>query len=133
MYVLTRPQGMISVPSGGVVDKQLHVLSLVADVQSTTMAVKGELIPMPDCAIFADTQAEQRNFVLWWDSEGLRVGSKPSQTDDGYQTAESLGINRDKAESMRTYARQAQDPEMCVWAAEIKLRAASAPLTGFGK
>lgn len=27
------------------------------------------------------------------------------------------------AEAMRTYARQAQDPEMCIWAAEIKLRA----------
>ena len=30
---------------------------------------------------------------------------------------------RDKAEAMRSYARQAQDPEMQVWAAEIKLRA----------
>ncbi len=39
---------------------QLRVLSLGAGVQSTTlalMAAHGE-VPMPDCAIFADTQAE---------------------------------------------------------------------------
>ena len=37
------------------------VLSLGAGVQSTTMALMaavGELQPMPDCAIFADTQDE---------------------------------------------------------------------------
>lgn len=39
----------------------LRVLSLGAGVQSTTMALMaahGEITPMPDCAIFADTQAE---------------------------------------------------------------------------
>ena len=39
----------------------LRVLSLGAGVQSTTlalMAAHGEIIPMPDCAIFADTQWE---------------------------------------------------------------------------
>lgn len=39
----------------------LRVISLGAGVQSTTMALmaaKGELGPMPDCAIFADTQWE---------------------------------------------------------------------------
>jgi hypothetical protein len=39
----------------------LHILSLGAGVQSTTMALMaahGEIEPMPDCAIFADTQAE---------------------------------------------------------------------------
>jgi hypothetical protein len=39
----------------------LRVLSLGAGVQSTTlalMAAHGEIGPMPDCAIFADTQAE---------------------------------------------------------------------------
>lgn len=38
-------------------------LSLGAGVQSTTMALMaaaGEITPMPDCAIFADTQAEPR-------------------------------------------------------------------------
>jgi hypothetical protein len=41
----------------------MHVLSLGAGVQSTTMALMaahGEITPMPDCAIFADTGAEPR-------------------------------------------------------------------------
>jgi len=39
----------------------MHIISLGAGVQSTTMALMaahGEITPMPDCAIFADTQAE---------------------------------------------------------------------------
>lgn len=39
----------------------LNVISLGAGVQSTTMALmaaQGELTPVPDCAIFADTQSE---------------------------------------------------------------------------
>ena len=42
---------------------RLRVISLGAGVQSTTMALMaahGEIGPMPDCAIFADTQAEPR-------------------------------------------------------------------------
>ena len=41
----------------------LRVLSLGAGVQSTTlalMAAQGEISPMPDCAIFADTQSEPK-------------------------------------------------------------------------
>jgi hypothetical protein len=41
----------------------LHIISLGAGVQSTTMALMaahGEITPMPDCAIFADTQWEPR-------------------------------------------------------------------------
>jgi hypothetical protein len=44
----------------------LTVLSLGAGVQSSTMALmaaKGEIIPMPDCAIFADTGAEPKQQV----------------------------------------------------------------------
>ncbi len=40
---------------------RLRVISLGAGVQSTTMALMaahGEITPMPDCAIFADTQSE---------------------------------------------------------------------------
>jgi hypothetical protein len=39
----------------------LHAISLGAGVQSTAMlllAAEGEIMPMPDCAIFADTQSE---------------------------------------------------------------------------
>jgi hypothetical protein len=43
------------------VSVRLRVLSLGAGVQSTTialMAAHGEITPMPDCAVFADTQSE---------------------------------------------------------------------------
>lgn len=43
------------------VNPRLRVLSLGAGVQSTVlalMAARGEIGPMPDCAIFADTQSE---------------------------------------------------------------------------
>jgi hypothetical protein len=76
----------------------LTVISLGAGVQSTTMALMaahGELTPMPDCAIFADTGAEPQAvyehlkwlrswsvlpFPVWVVSEGnLRevIGYKP--------------------------------------------------------
>src|SRR6516164_655676 len=41
----------------------LHIISLGAGVQSTTlalMAAAGEIKPMPDCAIFADTGWEPK-------------------------------------------------------------------------
>jgi len=46
---------------GPVDGAKLRVLSMGAGVQSTTlalMAAHGEIGPMPDCAIFADTKAE---------------------------------------------------------------------------
>lgn len=46
------------------------VLSLGAGVQSSTlalMAAVGEIGPMPDCAIFADTQAEPPSVYQWLD------------------------------------------------------------------
>lgn len=48
----------------------LTVISLGAGVQSSTMALMaaaGELEPMPDCAIVADTQAEPRAVYRWLD------------------------------------------------------------------
>lgn len=48
-----------------------HIISLGAGVQSSTMALMaaaGEITPMPDCAIFADTQGEPRAVyenLLW--------------------------------------------------------------------
>ena len=48
----------------------IRVLSLGAGVQSSTMALmfaKGELTPMPDCAIFADTQSEPSAVYRWLD------------------------------------------------------------------
>ena len=42
-------------------DFRARIISLGAGVQSITMALMaahGEITPMPDCAIFADTQGE---------------------------------------------------------------------------
>lgn len=47
-----------------------HFISLGAGVQSSTMALMaahGELSPMPDAAIFADTQAEPKAVYEWLD------------------------------------------------------------------
>jgi hypothetical protein len=48
----------------------LNIISLGAGVQSSTMALMaahGEITPMPDCAIFADTQAEPEAVYEWLD------------------------------------------------------------------
>lgn len=52
----------------------IHVISLGAGVQSSTMALmaaNGEITPMPKCAIFADTQASRRRSMNG--STGWRV------------------------------------------------------------
>jgi len=46
----------------------MNIISLGAGVQSSTMALMaahGEITPMPDCAIFADTQAEPKAVMEW--------------------------------------------------------------------
>lgn len=48
----------------------LHIISLGAGVQSSTMALMaaaGEITPMPHCAIFADTQDEPASVYKWLD------------------------------------------------------------------
>lgn len=48
----------------------MHIISLGAGVQSSTMALmaaKGEIGPMPDCAIFSDTQWEPKHVYDWLD------------------------------------------------------------------
>lgn len=48
----------------------IHVISLGAGVQSSTMALMaahGEIEPMPDAAIFADTQCEPESVYRWLD------------------------------------------------------------------
>lgn len=50
--------------------KPIHILSLGAGVQSSTMALMaahGEITPMPKCAIFADTLAEPKSVYQWLD------------------------------------------------------------------
>lgn len=48
----------------------IHVISLGAGVQSSTMALmaaKGEITPMPTAAVFADTQDEPQSVYRWLD------------------------------------------------------------------
>jgi hypothetical protein len=48
----------------------MQIISLGAGVQSSTMALmaaRGEIGPMPDAAIFADTQAEPSSVMDWLD------------------------------------------------------------------
>lgn len=48
----------------------IHIISLGAGVQSSTMALMaaaGEITPMPTAAIFADTQAEPVSVYRWLD------------------------------------------------------------------
>jgi hypothetical protein len=48
----------------------IHIISLGAGVQSSTMALMaahGEITPMPKCAIFADTQDEPKSVYKWLD------------------------------------------------------------------
>ena len=48
----------------------MNIISLGAGVQSSTMALmaeKGEITPMPDCAIFADTGWEPKRVYEWLD------------------------------------------------------------------
>ena len=51
-------------------DSRMNIISLGAGVQSSTMALMaahGEITPMPDAAIFADTQAEPKAVYEWLD------------------------------------------------------------------
>ena len=56
--------------SGNMTSEPIHLISLGAGVQSSTMALmaaKGEIGPMPAAAIFADTQAEPASVYKWLD------------------------------------------------------------------
>jgi len=51
-------------------DEMKHIISLGAGVQSSTMALMaaaGEITPMPECAIFADTHGEPSAVYAWLD------------------------------------------------------------------
>jgi len=51
-------------------NEPIHIISLGAGVQSSTMALMaaaGEIKPMPVAAIFADTQAEPKSVYIWLD------------------------------------------------------------------
>ena len=87
-----------------------HIISLGAGVQSTTMALMaahGEITPMPDCAIFADTQWEPKAVYehLTWLQTALpfpvhivsagdlwTAATKVRRTKDGQRTYVATGL-----------------------------------------
>jgi hypothetical protein len=75
----------------------LNVISLGAGVQSSTMALMaahGEITPMPDCAIFADTQAEPKHVYDWLDWLETKLPYPVYRVTAGNLTTDTLnGLN----------------------------------------
>ena len=79
--------------------KQYHIISLGAGVQSSTMALMaahGEITPMPDCAIFADTQAEPQSVYTWLDWLETQLPFPVHRVSRGSLAAESVKVRRSK-------------------------------------
>lgn len=91
----------------------IHIISLGAGVQSSTMALMaahGEITPRPTAAVFADTQAEPASVMRWLDVlEGL-INAAPFhfpiiRVTRGNLTAESLKIVPFKKEPHRHWVK----------------------------
>lgn len=88
MSVLNKPQ-----------DTPFNFLSLGAGVQSSTMALMaahGEITPMPDAAIFADTQAEPASVYRWLDWLEKQLPFPVHRVSRGDLTEESLIVRERK-------------------------------------
>jgi len=92
-----------------------NVLSLGAGVQSSTlalMAAKGEIKPMPDFAIFADTQAEPEEVYDWLEYLKSQVPFPVYTVTNGDLTKDSLTLTTKQRETGKgvkvgeTYIRQ---------------------------
>jgi hypothetical protein len=82
-----------------------NFLSLGAGVQSSTlalMAAKGDVTPMPDAAIFADTMAEPASVYEWLDWLEPLLPFPVHRVNKGSLTEESLRV-RTSARSGETY------------------------------
>lgn len=77
----------------------IHIISLGAGVQSSTMALMaaaGEITPMPKCAIFADTQAEPKSVYTWLDWLEKQLPFAVNRVTRGSLRAESLTLKQSK-------------------------------------
>lgn len=86
---------------------QWNVLNLGAGVQSSClalMAAKGEITPMPDFAVFADTQAEPQSVYDWLDWLELQLPFPVYRVTKGSLTSESLAIKIRKSDGPRAKA-----------------------------
>lgn len=77
-----------------------NVLNLGAGVQSSClalMAAKGEITPMPDFAVFADTQAEPQSVYDWLDWLEKQLPFPVYRVTKGNLTSDSLKVHIAKA------------------------------------
>lgn len=75
----------------------IHILSLGAGVQSSTlalMAAAGEMTPMPTAAIFADTQHEPKSVYLWLDWLETKLPFPVHRVTNGSLIARNLFIRK---------------------------------------
>src|SRR5689334_16486787 len=82
----------------------LNIISLGAGVQSSTMALMaahGEITPMPDCAIFADTQAEPKTVYTWLDWLEPRLPFPVYRVTEGNLADDSVRIRTSKLSGKR--------------------------------
>lgn len=85
----------------------IHIISLGAGVQSSTMALmaaRGELKPMPTAAVFADTQAEPANVYEWLGWLTKQLPFPVIQVTRGSLTTTSLTV-RTKKDGSGTWAK----------------------------
>lgn len=75
----------------------IHIISLGAGVQSSTMALmaaRGEITPMPQCAIFADTQDEPMQVYDWLDWLEAELPFKVHRVTRGRLSETALAMKR---------------------------------------
>lgn len=80
-------------------NEPIHIISLGAGVQSSTMALMaaaGEIIPMPIAAVFADTQAEPASVYAWLDWLEAQLPFPVHRVTKGSLTEASLNIRTRK-------------------------------------
>ena len=83
-------------------ETQYNVLSLGAGVQSSAMALmaaKGEITPMPDFAIFSDTQAEPKSVYDWMKWLEKELPFPVYTVTNGSLTEDSLSVRTRKRDS----------------------------------
>lgn len=84
---------------------ELHLISLGAGVQSSTMALMaaaGEITPMPYAAIFADTKAETASVYKWLDRLEKQLPFPVIRKSRGDLAAEALRLRTSKGGKLYT-------------------------------
>lgn len=79
----------------------LHIISLGAGVQSSTMALMasaGEITPMPHCAVFADTGDEPQSVYTWLDHLEPLLPFPVIRADNGQSLSEHVFSAIEKGE-----------------------------------